>query len=254
MATYQLRPMSVGEILDGALVLLRRHFAVLLSIAIICEGIPTALGMYVEFAGGMQANLGLWAVAQLLSLVGYLLVTGATVRVVSEAYLGRATRVGEALQFAVGKTGGILVSGIAVSIIAFLAFLLLIVPGIIVLCGYSVVVQAVVLEDLPSPIDALSRSWALTKGHKGKAFVLWFVLFVLLMVLLVAFGIVVGLAAAMAPILMVPAVAGLSLVWLLVYPLTSCVFTLLYYDLRVRKEAFDLELLSQQISLTPTGA
>jgi len=27
-----------------------------------------------------------------------------------------------------------------------------------------------------------------------------------------------------------------------------CVFTLMYYDLRVRREAFDLELLSQHLS------
>ena len=30
-------------------------------------------------------------------------------------------------------------------------------------------------------------------------------------------------------------------------PLFSCVLTLLYYDLRVRREAFDLEVLSEQL-------
>ncbi len=30
-------------------------------------------------------------------------------------------------------------------------------------------------------------------------------------------------------------------------PVLPCVFTLMYYDLRVRREAFDLELLSQQL-------
>ena len=36
---------------------------------------------------------------------------------------------------------------------------------------------------------------------------------------------------------------------LLIYPLISCVFTLFYYDLRVRKEGFDLEMLSHQLEL-----
>ncbi|HXF96867.1 MAG TPA: hypothetical protein VNI61_12280 [Gemmatimonadales bacterium] len=254
MATYQLRPMSVGEILDGAFTLLRRNLGVLLSIAVICQGIPTALGLYVEFAGGMQTHFGLWAVAQILSVIGYLLVTGATVRVVSEAYLGRSTTLGDALRFASGKMGGILLSGIAVGLIAMLGFVLLVIPGIIALCGYAVVVQVVVLENLRSSLDALGRSWSLTKGFKGKALVLWFVLCVFLLLIVMGFGVVVAIAAALAPVLMVPAVVGLSLVTLLVYPLTSCVFTLLYYDLRVRKEAFDLELLSQQIALAPSGA
>src|SRR5579859_59776 len=34
MTTYELRPLSTGEILDGALVLLRRNFALLLGIAV----------------------------------------------------------------------------------------------------------------------------------------------------------------------------------------------------------------------------
>jgi hypothetical protein len=38
-----------------------------------------------------------------------------------------------------------------------------------------------------------------------------------------------------------------AVVSLLIYPLLSCVFTLFYYDLRVRKEGFDLEMLSQQL-------
>ncbi len=34
---------------------------------------------------------------------------------------------------------------------------------------------------------------------------------------------------------------------ILLTPLFSCVLTLLYYDLRVRREAFDLEVLNEQL-------
>jgi hypothetical protein len=34
---------------------------------------------------------------------------------------------------------------------------------------------------------------------------------------------------------------------ILLTPLFSCVLTLVYYDLRVRREAFDLEVLSEQL-------
>jgi len=43
-------------------------------------------------------------------------------------------------------------------------------------------------------------------------------------------------------------------VFLFFYPFTSCVFTLFYYDLRVRKEAFDLELLSQHLGIAAARA
>ncbi len=47
-------------------------------------------------------------------------------------------------------------------------------------------------------------------------------------------------------------VLPLAIVRLLFYPLLTCVFTLFYYDLRVRKEGFDLEMLSGQVGITPT--
>jgi hypothetical protein len=35
----------------------------------------------------------------------------------------------------------------------------------------------------------------------------------------------------------------------ILYPAISCVFTLMYYDLRVRREAFDLQMLSQRLGV-----
>jgi hypothetical protein len=45
-------------------------------------------------------------------------------------------------------------------------------------------------------------------------------------------------------------VVGLAiggLVQIFIYPLFYCVLTVTYYDLRVRKEGFDLELLASQL-------
>ena len=47
--------------------------------------------------------------------------------------------------------------------------------------------------------------------------------------------VVYGLAASVLPIVMTP--------------LLACVFTLMYYDLRVRREAFDLEVLGRQLGI-----
>jgi hypothetical protein len=133
-----------------------------------------------------------------------------------------------------------IVAGFAAGILISLAFLLLIVPGIIVACGYSVVRQVVVLEDLPNATDALSRSWALTRGHRMTALV---IAFVLSLVSAVPGGIA-GLIGALTSNLVISQ-AFAALFAVLLAPLVPCGMTLYYYDLRVRKEAFDLQVLGQ---------
>ena len=248
MATYQLRPLSFGELLDGALVLLRRHFGLVLSIAVVCEGIPTAMDVYIDLTGGASLNSGLSLLDRLLTLVGSVLVTGATVRVVSEAYLGRSPLFGDAMGFAGSRFGAILGANIMSGILTFLATLALVIPGIVVACGYSVAAEAAALES-GSSSDALRRSWELTKGFRWKALGLGVVSIGLILVVYVGAGVLGGiLGGVMGGLDMVLAVLG-ACVSLLIYPVISCVFTVFYYDLRVRKEGFDLEMLSRQLGL-----
>jgi len=88
MAQLALRPLSTGEILDGAFVLLRRHFGLLFGIAVVCQGVPTAVELYIELASGGRVDPMGGLIIRILNAVGTLLVTGATVRAVSDAYLG----------------------------------------------------------------------------------------------------------------------------------------------------------------------
>ena len=46
----------------------------------------------------------------------------------------------------------------------------------------------------------------------------------------------------------------MALVTVLVYPMVPIVSTLLYYDLRIRSEGYDLELLSGELDGAPLGA
>lgn len=248
MATYQLRPMSVGEILDGSLTVLRQHFGLFFALTVICLGVPTVMDLASTLPG--RPNPGLALLATLLRFLGYLLLTGASVHVVSEVYLQRTPQLSEALRFAAGKMGSLFISAFAATLVTFLAAIAFIIPAFIVACGYAVTVQVVVLESLPSATDSLGRSWALTKGFKGKAFLLGLLMGVILLCVLIALFMVVGVAATTFPLLVIPATILMALVLLFVYPFSSCVLTLFYYDLRVRKEALDLELLGQQIGLS----
>ena len=245
MATYDLRPLHVGEILDRTFGLYRSHFATLVGIAAVCQGPAAVISLYVVFAGGLYEHPVMWLVAAAISFFGYLLAAGATLRVISEAYLGREPELGSALAYAARRMWPLAVAGLTSGLAIGLAMLLLIVPGIIVACGYSVVSQVVVLEQPARPNDALGRSWALTKGSRDKAFAIGLVVYLITNVPALA---IIWLARSS------PEMANVlgALATLVLRPIMACALTLFYYDLRVRKEAFDLELLGQHLGLEAT--
>ena len=56
-----------------------------------------------------------------------------------------------------------------------------------------------------------------------------------------------GIASSASSVATVVAIAIGGIVQLFIYPLFYCVLTVTYYDLRVRKEGFDLELLASSL-------
>ena len=243
MAAHELRPMSIGELLDGAIAVYRTSFPVLVTIAVITQGIPTIMNAYAGIAGGVVSHPLLVVMAMILGGLGGLLAAGATVWVISEAYLGREADLGSALRYALGRAWALLVAGFIKYFLMFVGLLFFLVPGVIVLCGLSVVSQVVVLEQA-SGTRSIGRSWELTKGYRGKAFALGIIVFFLFYLPIMAFGV---LAAALPGMEMFFSVGG-QLVGLLIYPVIVCAFTLYYYDLRVRKEAFDLDHLHRELT------
>jgi uncharacterized membrane protein len=169
--------------------------------------------------------------------------------VISETVLGREPELGASVRLGLRRMGRLFIAGLAMYILVFLGFVALFIPGVIIACGYSVVVQVVVLEDLASPTDALGRSWALTKGYKGKAFGLALALIAIFSVPFIAGGMVAAFVPALETVIGVAA----QVLSFVVTPLFACVFTLFYYDLRVRQEGFDLDHLSRELGLAPAA-
>lgn len=250
-----LRPLSVGEILDTSFSLYRRHFGALATVSLVCTGLPLVLRLFVEAAGGLFAHLTLALVYFLGLVVLSLIATGATVFIVSESYLGRPLTAREALMRATPYMGRILIASLLMAVVVGLGFLLLVFPGVILAVGLAVAIPAVVLESGQSASGALSRSWELTRGSRWRIFGLGITLFVLLYIPVVAIGGVMamliprgataGFGVASTATIVALAIGGV--LQLFIYPLFYCVLTVLYYDLRVRKEGFDLELLASSL-------
>ena len=146
----------------------------------------------------------------------------------------------------------LIVCSILFALVVGIGFLLFFIPGVILVSGLVLAFPALVLETEATPSGALARSWTLTRGSRLRMFGLLLTLLVLLYIPIVAIGAVASVALpgvdftgpgsrATAGLVAV-AIAGV--VQLLVYPLFYCVLTVAYYDLRVRKEGFDLEVLA----------
>jgi hypothetical protein len=250
MVHTSLRPLSVGEILDVSFSLYRRHFATLGTIAVLCSGIPVLLSLYIEASGGVLYNLPLTLLHYVIFTVLSSIATAAKVFVVSESYLGRPLAARDALRRATPLFARLIICSLLFAIIVGIGFIFLFIPGIILVCGLLLAFPSLVLESSLSPTGALSRSWSLTRGSRWRMFGLLVTMVLLLYVPLVGLGAIAavvlpGGARGTSPGTVTLAVVGL--LQMLLYPLLYCVLTVAYYDLRVRKEGFDLEVLASTL-------
>jgi hypothetical protein len=252
MVSTTLRPLSVGEILDVSFTLYRRHFATLGTIAVLCSGLPVLLSLYIEASGGVWQNIPLTLMYYVVFTVLSSIATAATVFVVSESYLGRPLTAASALHRATPLLGRLIVCSLLFAIVVGFGFLFFMIPGIVLLCGLLLAFPALVLEPGNSPTGALSRSWSLTRGSRLRMLGLLVTIVILLYVPIVALGAIATLVlpadsgtAVLTPGLLTMAVVGV--LQMLLYPLLYCVLTVAYYDLRVRKEGFDLEVLASTL-------
>jgi uncharacterized membrane protein len=244
MASPTLRPLSVGEILDVSFTLYRRHFATLGTVAVLCSGIPVLLSLYIEAAGGVLRNLSFTLVYYVVFTVLSSIATAATVFVVSESYLGRPLSAKGALQRATPLLSKLIVCSLLLAIVVAFGFMMLMIPGIVLLCGLLLAFPSLVLEGDLSPTGALSRSWSLTRGSRWRMLGLLVTLMILLYAPMIAFA---AIAALIFPSDDILTLAVIGVLQMLLYPLLYCVLTVAYYDLRVRKEGFDLEVLASTL-------
>jgi hypothetical protein len=273
MADLDLRPLSLGEILDRTFSLYRRNFLLFVGITAIPQILVLGFKLISLFITGpakgpRAVNPGLAVfgfagivIGAVVYFIAYLYTQGGTVFAVSDLYLARPTSIGAALGRMRGEAGnlfGVLfLNGLAIGA----GLILLIIPGIYLACRLLVCVPAALLENLGAR-DSLSRSYNLTKDFAGRSLVINILYIALLYgaLLLFAFPFLfaVGLSAkdpAMVVTWSALSQVGETIATILVTPILTIATTVFYYDLRVRKEAFDLQMMmNPDGSVSPAGA
>lgn len=263
-----LRALSVGETLDVALKLYRRNavalWTIVASVIIPLELIDIIVRrvtlpsdvfvhngqLYTFTSGGSSGTSGTVALLliSLLGLFGQLLSHGATFKLLLDGYLGRSTDVSQSFAFASHRLLSLLWLSIIATVLIVIGFILIVLPGIWLLVSFSVAVPVLMLEGLRG-WGALSRSMSLVRGRWWATFGRLLSVLLMYIVALIVIGLIAGAiekGVSVTNVTLFVAVAGIfqGLILIFVTPFIAAAITVIYIDLRVRKEALDIEILA----------
>ena len=257
MDTYQFQPMGVRQIFLSALRHYRENFLKLIGIAApgtLIGGLAfQAIWIYgyAEIGGPqvLAAALPYTAITVFQSLV----VTAAGTFVISQHLLERSISVGEAYSRVLSSLFpllGVLIifmlGSLVFSTLAAGIGLMVFIPGIVVYVWFCLAAPVVIIER-EGGFGALKRSRVLVKGFFDKAFflIVWLTLVEAFVVILVlSLPLLIGSFPGFPSLLSILSIC-LSL------PINAfrvISTTMLYYDLRVRKEGYDHQLLAQELA------
>lgn len=238
--------------------------------SILVPSVPSDPTSFTSFTPGQLAGLVTFGVV--IGVVSVLVLSvqaAALVDAMSKRYLGQDTTIIGSLRAGLRAS----VRLILASIIAFITFVAVVavailalglastalhnpLPAIVGVIAMIVVVLYVVASWMPlpavitlegsGPIAGLRRSWRLAGGARWRILGLLALMSILQGIIGLLFGLVllgtVATGGAVKTVLQEVVNLAVNALWA---PIQWGVFTLLYYDLRVRKEAFDLQLAAE---------
>jgi len=262
----RLRPLGIGEMLDAAIKIFTRHWRTLVlcviglvlpvqivAVLVTASIAPESLDLTSSESGVSRDEETEFLLSQLavglLTFLSVLIATAACFKAVADAYLGAQPEWKHSLKFGARRLPAL----VAIAILGGLAVLgmtlLLVIPGIWLFVMYAVAVPALLLERI-GPVAGLKRSYRLVKGR-------WWPTFGALLVSYVLAGIVGALVQGVITIipslladgntaaLAFGSAVGGTLGAVITTPYSAAVVALVYFDLRVRKEGLDLQLLAR---------
>jgi len=299
-----LRPMDVGDILDGTIRIYRQKPWVFMGILALIVGLPIyaqqiasvyfwdILLEIVRSMGRPEAINAFYSQEFIYASIATLVVgiimffiaplaQAAMVYAVSEVILDRDISIAESIRIIRPRVWKIILAYlmyVALLTIFFLPFFIFLVLApmtpdrIVFLIGFLItfflcflfiffflikflfIPQAVVLDDVGA-VNALRRSFSLTSGYWWRTFGIY--ILIMVMVSAIVGLLTQGINLVENGLMAIPGMTEVAtiaigsfvaaLMSIAINPITTIATTLLYYDLRVRKEGFDMLLLAESL-------
>lgn len=252
MDPIALRPRKATEIVDAAIEVYRRNPIHFLLVAAIIR-VPWLIVQIIVIAP-IQNDLAAVLVPSILiglgTLFTTLLMAGWVVQLASDIYLGEQGDAFASLRKMAHRIPAVFVAATLQTVSIGFGIAMFLFPAVWISAMVFAVIPVVVLEQL-GPFRAFDRSGDLSKGQKGH--ILSALGIIALIWVVAKFG--GGLLSVLIPNAPLQLTVA-ALTDMLVYPLFGIASTLIYYDVRIRKEGFDLEMMAkaQPPSTTPSTA
>lgn len=211
---------------------------------------PTAMfSTMIPMFGGLLAISLVGGVLQLFSMA-------ASTWAVSSCYLGGKPTILGCYKAVLPRIWPLFGAMILIYVAMVGGFICCVIPGIVAVILTSFVSEVLVLEN-KGPIAAIERSYRLAAPNWVRVFVIGLIAFILVMVLQMAITtplqIISGMSKDLAPTVMLISTLLNGLVGALTTPVWVIVYVLLYYDIRVRSEGFDIEMLAAGMGAAPSA-
>ena len=242
MDTLDLKPRSNVELIDASFQFLRQNFALLFTTIAVTYA-PIALVEFLSLSRASDVATSFTTIV--VSWVFSAMAQAATIEIVATRYMGETITPADALRAVWRRLPTAL--GVTFSyglVVGFMSFLFII-PGIYVATKYVAAMAAAMVEGLGTNA-AMTRSGKLTDGSKRRVFNIFGLT---ILIYLVLNGVLTGIAAAFLPpqgaVLLARAAMAVT------NPFLFILVTLVYFDLRIRREGLDLDLMMAPV---PVGA
>lgn len=267
-----LRPLGLGEILDGGFAIVRQYPRVTLGLSAIVVSVTELLAFLVQFVSAFEDGAvdpdvfgGLsiaTAVGWVITGIGTVVLAGMLTSVVGDAVLGRPTTIAETWRKIRPRFWVLIGASLLGGIVPVLGLVLCILPGVFLWTAWAFLTPAVVLERAGIG-TAIRRSWRLAVPD------FWRVLGIRLLATLIA-GFIAGVITVPVTLIAFGSMAfsgdtsgvsvlpfalitlGSIVAGTITAPFSSGVLALLYIDRRMRAEGLDVTL--AQAAQQPAGA
>src|SRR5262245_50300546 len=230
--------LSIGHIFSSAWAIFSANLPIFLAIGLIVA-LPNLITVVLAPDDATPIGtpgagaVGLGFIGALLAVV-FTLVSQAVILYVAFQYLrGQPVALGDAVQKGFARLLPILGLVILFSLGVMVGFILLVIPGIMLMVAWSVAVAACVVEGT-GPVASLGRSAALTKGHRWKIFGIFLLVWIVSVIVASLLGLIASQLGTVANLFA-------NFFW------TACwaayfnsVLVMVYHDLRVAKEGVDV--------------
>jgi hypothetical protein len=258
---YEIKELSLGQILDQAITLVKNHFGAFFSVvavtllpfSLLQHGVNLAIMPKLPPVPTMEDIIAIQAAQAehapvliglvLLTFLVIPIVNASLIHIVANTYLGKTTSMGTSIGSAFGVIIPLYWTWFLLMVAITGGMMLCVIPGIIAAFWFSLATQVVVIERI-NGFAALKRSRELMRGNIGTVFVLGFIIGI------ISFAVQIG--AAMIPQVHAAAIGSV---------LTNCVMTVFssaamvvfYFSCRCKNEQFDLQLLAANVGVADVG-